>query len=114
MKTQQENLSKENFWNELYSKYPKGTKLFCDWIDKYKAENEWDFLFLGQKRKHIKFHDIPLAMQMGIFLQFIYETDNPEGDGFREHCVDAIGRFIQEIATNQSDEATKSVSKQNK
>ena len=28
------NLTKENFWNELSQKYPKGMKVFCDWIDR--------------------------------------------------------------------------------
>lgn len=40
-----ENLNKENFWDELYKKYPKGMKVFCDWIDEYKKQNNWDEFF---------------------------------------------------------------------
>lgn len=87
-----ENLNKENFWNELQEKYPDGMKVFCDWIDKYKKENNWNILFNNGKQKNygtnfnrptdkngnwthdIKFHDIPLAMQIGIWIEFVSEV----------------------------------------
>lgn len=69
-----ENLTKENFWNELQEKYPYGMKIFCDWIDEYKKANDWDSLFpITKRKKHwmdIKFHHLPLAMQIGIWLEF--------------------------------------------
>ncbi len=76
-----ENLNKENFWNELQEKYPDGMKIFCDWIDKYKRDNDWGNLFnfgtphyAKQGWHDPKFHDIPLAMQIGIWIQFSTET----------------------------------------
>lgn len=85
-----ENLTKENFWNSLMEKYPIGMKLFCDWIDEYKKTNNWANLFNAAKaddREYFdwngdaveieapKYHDLPLAMQIGIFLEFMaYEN----------------------------------------
>lgn len=82
-----ENLTKENFWNEMQEKYPKAMKKFCDWIDNYKKENNWEVLFNGHKFTHYsgvdkeienytktpKYHELPLSMQMGIFCQFQFE-----------------------------------------
>lgn len=76
-----ENLNKENFWNELMSRFPDGMKLFCSWVDDYKEKNNWNDLFnYGIPRRKTqgwhnpKFHDIPLAMQIGIFLEFVFEN----------------------------------------
>lgn len=79
-----ENLNKENFWNETYKTYPNACKLFCEWIDKYKKENKWDELFNNEERlepninnpfyfNKMKYHDIPLSMQLGIFHEFAIE-----------------------------------------
>ncbi len=83
------NLTKENFWDALYEKYPKGVQFFYDWIDKYKKKNNWDKLFnggvLGCSRasdgngydphgsptEAPKFHDLPIAMQIGIWIEFV-------------------------------------------
>lgn len=78
-----ENLNKENFWNGMYYHYPKATKEFCDWIDKYKEQNNWDKLFADG----IKFHHIPIEMQFGILVEYQksfggchWETDLMEFD----------------------------------
>lgn len=77
-----DSLTKENFWNKLYEDYPEEMKKFCDWIDEYKKRVNWNFLFQdieiredhtwklvhSQKRK---FHDLPIAMQTGIFYQYL-------------------------------------------
>ena len=77
-----ENLNKENFWNELYEKYPLGMKVFCDWIDEYKKKNNWKMLFNsnseyqnadGKNAIAPKYHDLPLAMQIGIWIEFCSE-----------------------------------------
>lgn len=81
---ERDNLNKENFWDELYADYPEAVQVFCDWIDKYKAENNWDELFNGGLLLHPshpsdiqtsspKFHDLPHALQMGIWIQFVQE-----------------------------------------
>lgn len=72
------NLTKENFWNQLQELHPKGMKVFCNWIDEYKAKNNWNDLFgndqISQRKHHwadIKFHHIPLAFQIGIWIEFV-------------------------------------------
>lgn len=74
-----ENLNKENFWNRIYETYPEACQEFCDWIDKYKAENNWNVLFNsdsnwqdkdGKNATAPKYHDLPIAMQTGIFIEF--------------------------------------------
>lgn len=72
-----QNLTKENFFNEMKEKYPLAMKDFCNWIDKYKVQNNWDMLFNGglQITEHVetrapKFHDLPFAMQIGIMAQY--------------------------------------------
>jgi len=83
-----ETLTKENFWNQLYEKYPDGLKVFTDWIDQYKKAVNWNRMFNdgyskivivnpGGKVNYVprltespKFHDIPYAMQLGIWIEF--------------------------------------------
>lgn len=86
-----ETLTKENFWNEMMKLYPKSTKQFCEWIDEYKKAVNWDKLFNGHygqsniKRASNgemcsidfsapKFHDIPYAMQYGIWIEYCRQT----------------------------------------
>ncbi len=81
-----ENLNKENFWDDLYKKYPKGVDVFCDWIDEYKKKNNWLSLFTHRYKVHItdtqekypKFHDLPLAMQIGIWIEFVIDRGGCE------------------------------------
>lgn len=83
-----EDLNKINFWQAVEVLYPKATAYFKLWVDGYKADNDWDDLFNDHdmdKNRDIdfgnatyscqspKFHDIPFAMQMGIFTQFLAE-----------------------------------------
>jgi hypothetical protein len=68
-----ENLTKENFWNEMKEKYPQAMERFCEWIDDYKRQVEWKKLF-NTTYYPWKFHDLPLAMQFGIWRQFIAEV----------------------------------------
>lgn len=66
----------------MQEEYPKAMEKFLSWIDKYKEENNWLYLFngidsetdLGDLRKAPKFHDLPVAIQFGIFMQFNIEV----------------------------------------
>lgn len=71
-----ESLTKENFWNALTEKYPEQMKQFCDWVDEYKQRIDWDNLFRENDSNIAapKFHDLPIAMQFGIFCQFSIES----------------------------------------
>lgn len=70
-----ETLTKEDFWNLMMTKYPERMKDFCAWIDEYKKTVGWDNLFQNghlygrdPEFRDIKFHNIPVAMQLGIFM----------------------------------------------
>lgn len=81
-------LTKENFWDEMEQKYPKAMKHFKEWIDNYKIEHDWDNLFnegpidswninSGSNANYKaapKYHELPVAMQLGIFLEFASAT----------------------------------------
>lgn len=70
-----DSLTKENFWNEMYTKYPGEMQHFCEWIDEYKKRVNWCTLFkCGSHEKPPKYHDLPIAMQVGIFIQFVAEA----------------------------------------
>lgn len=68
-------MTKENFWNKIMEDCPGKMNEFCEWIDEYKAKSGWDSIFQGGGEL-IKYHDIPLAMQVGIFLQYAIEGDH--------------------------------------
>lgn len=71
------NLNKENFFNKMNEKYPVAMKKFCLWIDEYKKKNDWEILFGNRfKAKHeqVKYHDLPLEMQITIWMVFNIET----------------------------------------
>ena len=106
-----ESLTKENFFNELYEKYPKGLQVFCDWIDRYKAENNWNKLFnadeIGSDSPYFvigdeapKFHDLPYAFQLGIWIEFVCERGGCDWeieDMFTFNLRDDITAIIQII-----------------
>lgn len=86
----QPGLTKEGFWNGMMDKYPNATKEFCDWIDKYKEEVFWNTLFNGgisESQGHgepiitsvaPKYHDLPYAMQLGIFLTYMNRFEDAD------------------------------------
>jgi hypothetical protein len=81
-----ENLTKENFFNDIYEKYPSEVQQFCKWVDQYKKKNNWVGLFGTDE---VKFHHLPLAMQIGIFIQFCAESGNRYGfEIFVEDAMD--------------------------
>jgi len=78
-------LTKENFWNDLKEKYPYGVQVFCDWIDEYKEKVKWSELFNDGSPHYAKmgwhnpkYHDLPMAMQIGIWIQFVAERGGCE------------------------------------
>lgn len=71
------NLNKKDFWNGIIGQYPKAGKLFCNWIDDYKRAISWELYFVNctTESHHIKFHDLPLDMQIGIIVRFFWENN---------------------------------------
>jgi hypothetical protein len=118
-----ETLTKENFWDEIEQKYPKAMAHFKLWIDKYKSEHDWGFLFnesIGftdryrddngywteskKWTKAPKYHDLPVAMQFGIFLEFVANFGKKEAlivgntelsqPDFRIGVIDSINHLL--------------------
>lgn len=91
-------LTKAAFWNGIAERHPLQMDRFQKWIDKYKMECNWHYLFGRQRRmpekpndvwpSWPKYHDLPAAMQFGIFIQYALETTN--GHGF---SMDLDGDF---------------------
>lgn len=75
------NLDKHIFWEDIFKKYPKASEKFSNWIDQYKKEVNWSFLFSDEVYKSeaskIKFDIIPIEMQIGILIRFFQEQEQP-------------------------------------
>lgn len=84
-----EALTKENFWDEMSQKYPKAIHHFLNWIDEYKKTNRWSTLFNnefeGDRAPEYlpEYHELPVAMQFGIFLQYMSETSKERLEHYR-------------------------------
>lgn len=68
-------LTKETFWNDVEKLNPQKFQEFKDWIDKYKEKVGWDDLFQFAGGTAPKYHDLPIAFQIGIFLEYVQDTD---------------------------------------
>lgn len=71
------------FFNPLKAEFPFAMQKFCDWIDEYKKAVGWSDLFNGSvlmERLQMtqdggdsfvpKFHELPHALQLGIWITF--------------------------------------------
>lgn len=68
--------TKQNFFDEMMAKYPAGVKVFRDWLTEYKTRPDSYQVFHPCCSTHPDnpdFHDLPGAMQVGIWIQFIME-----------------------------------------
>lgn len=93
---QVDNLNKQEFWDQLNKDYPQAMKHFCNWIDWYKAANDWAFMFGTE----VKYHTIPLAMQIGIFICYYFNLYEGAPDFLIEYDhidVDGFGDNVREI-----------------
>lgn len=117
--TIEEKLTKENFWDELYVAFPKATQVFCEWVDQYKAMVGWKRLFnegyvlnkdynIGfmvdpGKTMAPKFHDMPYAMQMGIWIAFVKDRGGcgwEIEDMFTYDLRQDIGLYLGQLETD--------------
>lgn len=102
-------LTKENFWNDLYDAYPEAMRVFCEWIDEYKKRVNWDTLFADNIRvgdssllrstipkgtRAPKFHEIPVAMQLGIWSQFVSEHEQEHSFFDMENYIAGIENYL--------------------
>ena len=70
-------LTKEGFWDSMEQKYPQAAKEFYKWLDEYKKEVGWAGLFGGDS-DYPKFHHLPYAMQLGIFLAYMNRFEDAD------------------------------------
>lgn len=104
-------LTLENFWNQLTEQYPKEVKHFGAWIDEYKNHIDWENLFCTSRVWHmnyvpdsnidVKYHDLPLAMQFGIFCE--YAVTNGEVVYLADTPADFIDQITQYFATKHNE-----------
>ncbi len=97
-----EKLTIENFWKPLAEKYPDALAAFYKWIDEYKLKEKWVVLFnfgnphySKQGWHDPKYHELPIAMQFGIFLQFVSEGIE------KDFAMDGISSAITEYFQNE-------------
>ena len=98
-----DSLTKENFWNAMQSKYPVAMDRFCKWIDEYKNRVHWyDLVNANFKCDAPKYHELPLAVQIGIFLQFVSEVNELAGhnDSTMVNLVESIPKFLEKTNKN--------------
>mgnify|MGYP003386662690 FL=1 len=88
------NLSKEEFWDKLYEKYPEEVQRFYDWIDEYKKREWWTNFF----KEGVKYHNLPHFYQADIFIIYLAELDNcPFSDSAKRVLnVDYYAKFFME------------------
>lgn len=83
----------------MYERYPLSVTEFCKWIDEYKKRVNWNAMFMNLpsvkgEASYIKFHDIPLEMQFGIWMRFVVES-NGHGDESRlEHAMFEVKDYL--------------------
>lgn len=81
-------MTKAGYWDQLMADYPDQMNDFCTWIDEYKRREGWAILFNTGRLLNRdlvqsldtsiaihdpKFHDLPNAMQIGVFIQYTVE-----------------------------------------
>lgn len=98
-------LTKE-FWDDMYRQFPEGMKIFNEWIDVYKQIVKWQHLFnVGLGVALIpKYHELPHAMQVGIWLQFESEIATRSNSPFyyfkAAECIKSFIKNLHEEATD--------------
>lgn len=97
------NLNKENFWNDLESKFPDAVKDFYEWIDRYKVESNWDKVFKCDEGtgQVLKFHEINFEMQVGILARYIVEKMAGDDTGYYFRM--ATGNYREDLVRSFAD-----------
>lgn len=96
-------LTPENFWTEMKTHYPKAVTAFGRWIDQYKVDNDWDKLFkeiatvdgLFSYIPAPKYHQLPWAIQFGIWLEFRDSLRQDRKLIPRPYTFETISKFIE-------------------
>lgn len=101
----QQGLKKEDFFNEMNSKFPKAMEEFCKWVDRYKEAVGWSMLFNsesnyqnaeGKNAPAPKYHNIPYAMQLGIWITNVTSFEN-SGDYLQIMLDDKDSKWYEDL-----------------
>jgi hypothetical protein len=65
----------KRFWDDLEAKYPAGMEHYYKWLHAYKESVGWTKLFRFGKGESFSYFDLPIAMQLGIFMQYASEQN---------------------------------------
>lgn len=86
------NLNKEDFWDALSEEAPDAVEKFKKWVDEYKKEVNWAGVFADG----VKFHNLPIELQIGIITRFDLEMQTPVDD--RKDAVEsATNHWIKRL-----------------
>jgi hypothetical protein len=81
----EDNKLNSEFWSEIKEKFVGEIQEFNQWIEKYKTRMGWEHIFNpnytmeGMSWRRITFYDLPDAMQIGIFIQYVSESGSRYG-----------------------------------
>lgn len=104
-----EALTLTNFWNDLKAKYPEGLKIFTDWVDEYKKAVYWKGLFGAEIIRAPKFHELPYAFQLGIWLEFVNSMGGCayDIDVFQFDLKEEITQYVANVLQTEANEKSK-------
>lgn len=87
------------FWDSLEKSCPKEVKAFKAWLTEYAEEIDWHTLF---DDPFTPFHDLPDAMQFGVYIQYGFETEGPVYIGEFEEIHESIRKTFHEREQNNN------------
>lgn len=101
-------LTLKEFWRPLKEKYPDALEHYCHWIDQLKLDVYWKLIFgmnnypvkeprfEGQtETRHPKAHELPAFLQLGIFMQYVYEYEKVVNFPINEDWNVVIERYFK-------------------
>jgi hypothetical protein len=109
-------LTKKEFWDPIAERHPKAMEAFMAFVDRYKQHHRWPELFnenvperqvrvfipgpplRWEDTKAPKFHDLPTAMQFGIFLEFVSMVPRLKFTFFLHDPQAAIEYYFDQIS----------------
>jgi len=71
----------KDFWSDIREKFVGEIDEFNEWLVKYQNRTNWEHIFNpnyameGMSWRRITFFDLPDAMQIGIFMQYVSESN---------------------------------------
>lgn len=80
-----DNILNTQFWSDIKEKFVGEFEEFNEWLNEYSKKTNWERIFNpnytmeGMMWRGITFYDLPDAMQIGIFMQYVSEAPKAYG-----------------------------------